>query len=388
MKPPATAQGRPQQSGKSAGVTAGAPTPQPAEAGADGAAAEGEDSHTETTGASAGQSVPPMFGAALEPVLREECAGRLSGVSWFRTDWQRGGALTGYAAYTHEDGTQDEVVVKLPVPPRERSWLVRLSENGSAASEARSKKTSAAPGPLPGAGGVTPRVFAHGEALNGYDLAWVVMEKLPHGPLGVAWEGREFDLLVEAAGRFYAAADATPLPEGAKPEPRDWDDLLRRAREKVKAKDWPNGQAWKQALKKSGKQLDRWAEAWEARPVTGWCHGDLHLGNAMSRHAAELAEQEDTDAVLLDLANVRPGHWLEDAVYAEHLYWSRRDRLGGRKLVSLVAKARKTHGLSVGDDWSPLAETHRRLVAMASPVTIAQHGGGTAYLDAALALLA
>jgi len=128
------------------------------------------------------------FGAALEPVLLASCGGRLSAVSWFRTDWQRGGALTGYATFKDDDDTDHAVVVKLPVPPRERSWMVRLQD----------------------AGDVVPRVFAHGEALGGYDMAWVVMERLPHGPIGSAWGGAGFDLVTDAIGRFYAASADAP----------------------------------------------------------------------------------------------------------------------------------------------------------------------------------
>ncbi len=343
-------------------------------------------------------STPPdtlMFGSSLEPVLLKQCDGRLSHVAWFRTDWQRGGALTGYASWHDDQNQPHDVVVKLPIPPRERDWLVRLSGETSDRHNAPS---------------VTPRVFAHGNQLNGYDLAWVVMEKLPHGPLGTAWHGTEFDLLVDAAGLFYAAADATALPDEPTPEPNDWEALLRLGRDKVKTKSWPQGQAWKAALKQAGKKLDGWLDTWNQRPRTGWCHGDLHLGNAMSRTApppeastpgsqagAEARSKEapgcDSNetcanaAVLLDLANVRPGHWVEDAVYCEHLYWSVPDRLAGRKLVSLIAKARRAHGLEVGDDWSALADVKRKLLAMAAPATLGHEGAGPAHLDAALARL-
>ncbi|MEM8496163.1 MAG: hypothetical protein AAF663_12345, partial [Planctomycetota bacterium] len=108
-----------------------------------------------------------MFGTQLEPILREQLNGRLSSVSWFRTDWQRGGALTGFATYTDDQGQPQDVVVKMPVPPRERAWLKRCQEHPHR-------------DPLCA---FTPELYAHGDTLNGYDLAWVVMEKLPYGPL-------------------------------------------------------------------------------------------------------------------------------------------------------------------------------------------------------------
>ena len=66
----------------------------------------------------------------------------------------------------------------------------------------------------------------------------------------------------------------------------------------------------------------------------------------------------------LDLAEVRVGHWIEAAVYLEHLYWSARQRLGGRKLVSMVARERKRRGLPVGEDWPELASIKRILLAI------------------------
>lgn len=103
------------------------------------------------------------FGASLEPFLRDACENRLSTVNWFRTDWQRGGALTGYATYRDDAGKDQNVVVKLPVGPTERRWLARLGRTSN---------------------GVVPRVWATGQSLGEYDMAWVVMEQLPHGPLG------------------------------------------------------------------------------------------------------------------------------------------------------------------------------------------------------------
>ncbi len=49
----------------------------------------------------AGESeLPPSqdLAAALEPVLREACEGRLGSIGWFRTDWQRGGGARRAAA--------------------------------------------------------------------------------------------------------------------------------------------------------------------------------------------------------------------------------------------------------------------------------------------------
>jgi hypothetical protein len=300
-----------------------------------------------------------LFGANLEPFLQNACDGRLSSIRWFRTDWQRGGALTGYASYESESDGAHPVVVKLPVPPRERYWLTQLQ----------------------GELDVVPRVYAHGEHLNGYDLAWVVMEALPHGPLSPDWAGAEFDLLVEAAGRFYAATEAVASPTDASRVDRDWHRLLELAQKQVHHGAVPEAKAWKTALKKAGKKLDQWVDRWQQRPVEQWCHGDLHLANAMTRQPPP-----NGPAVMLDLAQVRPGHWVEDAVYFEHLYWSAPDRLDGRKLVKQLADERKRLDLALDSDWAEYAQLKRALLAMAAPARLNQEGTPR-HLAACLAVL-
>ncbi len=302
---------------------------------------------------------PSLFGSALEPALREACGGKLSSVSWFRTDWQRGGALTGYAAYHAGENHNGhiECVVKLPVPPHERHWLVHLQDYDH----------------------VAPRLYAHGETLGDYDIAWVVMERIPHGPLGAAWNGREFDLLIDAAGRFYLAAADVPLRGRA--QDRDWREALDRSRKVVRDHNLPHEQRWSQALKKAQKKLDAWIEAWEIRPVDQWCHGDLHLGNAMTR-----TNGPEGPAVLLDYAETRPGCWIEDAVYFEHLFWARRERLGDRKLCKMLARKRKELGLTVEDHWADLAATRRALIAMTTPGQLA-FDGDPRHVEAALNVL-
>lgn len=302
------------------------------------------------------QSIEP-FGANLEPFLRRACDDRLSRITWFRTDWQRGGAATGFATYRDDDGRACDAVVKLPVPPVERLWLDRLQPFD----------------------GLVPRLHAHGRSLSGYDIVWVVMERIPHGPMGVAWDGREFDLFAEAAGRFYAAGSGfdvdCPAPQ------RDWHAAIKGARNVVQSGSTPHGHRWKQALKKMGRELDGWLEQWVSRSTHHWCHGDLHLANALSRLPAP-----EGPAVLIDFAQVHPGHWVEDAVYFEHLYWGRAQQLKGRKICRLIAQRRKAHSLEVEDDWPRLAAIQRALLAALAPA--AQHlYGDVRQLDAVLDVL-
>ncbi len=300
------------------------------------------------------------FGAQLAPVLLQQCGGRLSAINWFRTDWQRGGALTGYATWAGDEGEAYPVVVKMPVPPRERLWLVRLQETN-------------------GTGPIAPRIYAHGDSLGGYDLAWVVMERLAHGPLSAAWGTAAFELTIEAIARFYHVA-GTHEPTG-KPVERDWEEACKRARQVVRDHALPEKARWSSALKKANKKLKKWVKVWDQRPMTGHVHGDLHLGNALSRHPAPQGP-----ALLIDFAHTRPGHWVEDAVYFEHLYWSNTELLGGHRIAAEIAKARKALGLAVDADWPRLAQVRRALFAMQSPLTLPADGG-LAHLTAALSVL-
>lgn len=297
----------------------------------------------------------PLLGSQFEPALLK--AVELEDLHWFRTDWQRGGAATGYARLTDQAGDTHDVVVKLPVKPVERLWLQRLQEHPDTA----------------------PRLFAHGETLGGYDIAWVVMEKLEHGPLGKTWRGAAFDLTVEAAGRFYAAARDYPVDRD--PPKKDWRRILDLARQKVRRHSVADEQRWNKALKKAGRKLDGWLSIWRDRPIRDWCHGDLHLGNAMSRTPAP-----GGPAVLIDYAEAHAGNWVEDAIYFEHLYWSRRNMLQGRKIGSALAHQRKEHGLEVEADWPKLASVRRALLAMSTPAML-EHDGVLPHVAASLDVL-
>jgi len=299
----------------------------------------------------------PSLGANLEPALRETCQGRLSCVRWFRTDWQRGGALTGYATYQDDGGNAQPVVVKLPVGPGERLWLERLQV----------------------AGDVVPKLYAHGRSLGGYDLAWVVMERLPYGPLNLAWQGKEFDLLIEAVGRFYVAAQYFPVTQS--PPSKDWLAIFDLTRQNVQRHGIANEQRWNRVLKKTHRKLKGWLVIWDDRPQDQWCHGDLHLANAMTREDAP-----GGSALLFDFAQTHPGHWVQDAVYLEHLYWARRSKLCGRKVCKQIAHERKKRGLVIDRHWSRWATVGRALVAMSTPAML-RHDGDPRHVQAALEVL-
>ncbi len=297
------------------------------------------------------------FGRMLEPVLRSVCEDRLSEISWFRTDWQRGGAATGYATYKDDAGDEQPVVVKLPVPPCEFQWMRIMQE----------------------AQDIVPTLYAGGEVLGGYDMAWMVMERLPNGPLSSAWGGQEFSLLIEAIGRFYQASQAIPIK--TEHEHRDWAAIHDHARKSVRAQGLADAQRWNKALKKSHKKYKDWVGIWDDRPMEHWCHGDLHLANAMTRN-----QPPDGPAVLFDLAKVCVSHWVQDGVYMEHLYWGRPGELHGHKLCKELAHHRKQLGLPVDEDWSRLADAKRALQAMSVPAVL-NIDGNAQYVHGALEVL-
>lgn len=298
----------------------------------------------------------PLAGA-MAPLLVDACGGRLRDIHWYRTDWQRGGALTGYATFESDDAGAVDVVIKLPVPPAELTWLKRLQT----------------------AENVVPKLFGSGSELGQYDMAWVVMERLAHGPLGMKWNGAEFDLLIEAAGRFYLAAGGHPVDGQARS--RDWEAIIKLARDKVRQHSVPDESQWAKTLKAAQKKLKGWVDLWHDRPIEDWCHGDLHLANAMTRVAPP-----EGPALLFDFALTRPGHWVEDAVYFEHLFWSQSDRLGGRKLCKMIARERKRLGLKNDPNWADYAQVRRALLALATPASLDQRGD-PAHLQAALEVL-
>lgn len=284
----------------------------------------------------------------LAPVLVEACDNRLEDLVWFKADWQAGGAATGTAVHRLVDGKRVPAVVKLPVVQRELVWMRRLQDD-------RAEDL------------VVPRLYASGETLGGYDLAWVVIERFEYGPLGLHWHDEHIPRIAEAAARFYAATSAIPIDQAPTPEP--WDSLLREAQHSVKINNVADRQRWTAALKTLRRRQDALAAQWEARPTTDWLHGDLHLANAMSR-----TSMESGPVCLIDLAEIRAGHWVEDAIYLERQLWARPQRLRAHKPLKAIAAARKKLGLPVAQDDARLAMIRRVLLAATAPRFLRSEG--------------
>lgn len=53
-----------------------------------------------------------------------------------------------------------------------------------------------------------PRLYASGDCIGEISICWTAMERIAFGPLGPAWNGEEFTMLLDAAVRFQRAARA------------------------------------------------------------------------------------------------------------------------------------------------------------------------------------
>jgi len=289
--------------------------------------------------------------SSLEPVLRESCDARLGPIEWFRSTWQRGGASTGFSTWTRPDGTTVDAMVKIPVGPTEYRWTTLLgflderdwdSETGLAAP--------------------TPRVLACGEVLAGYDLGWIVIERLRDRPISSDWNKTTVKQLLQTVCELHVRA-LSAAPNVASPAKQtDWRGLIERSRELARNGEIDDAQRWNTALKRARKLLDRAQQEWASRDMHHWCHGDVHPGNACLRHHGDAST-----CVLIDLSRMHGGHWLEDALQLEYLHWGHEDQLFGVSPVRELRRLRRARGLDPGGDSTRLADIWRVLAAAAIP---------------------
>jgi hypothetical protein len=218
----------------------------------------------------------------------------------------------------------------------------------------------------------------------------MVIEKLPGSPLSAALNRENVEGLLHAAAAWYQRSERLlPLSPEHTPKHEDWAALLALCRKNVKDHGMAESQRWNDGLKHVQRALPRLAGVWESRHVNSWCHGDLHPGNAMRRAIDTTAadgQSANSRCVLIDLALVHPGHWVEDALYLERLFWGKPELLCGVKPVSVLAKCRRELGLSTDDDYSTLANIRRVLMAATVPAFL-EHEGHPRYVHAALEIM-
>jgi hypothetical protein len=308
----------------------------------------------------------PALARHLLPFLQEACNGRLDAVSWFRADWQRGGASTARARWKLDTDSSRDVIIKFPVIPHELFWTRRLQNSDGSPPDS------------------IPHLFASGMSLGHYDLAWMVIELLPFGPLGMRWHRDHVPRICQAAARFQLLTNDLAVDDH-RLRIESWDDLLDRSRESIRDNTLTNAPRWVTALKRVQRISNDLVVHWRHRDGSHWIHGDLHLANAMSRKSTQQG-----DVVLIDLAEVRCGHWTEDAVFLERQLWSRPDRLDETRPVREMARARRRLDLVVEEDAHELADIRRILMAATAPAFLRTEGhprhlaGALAQLERAL----
>ncbi len=286
----------------------------------------------------------------LEPILREACGGRLGPVEWFNAAWQHGGAATGFAPWNDSEDRSPyairRVLVKLPVAHNELRWSCDLSNAGTHTR-----------------GPIVPRVLASGESLGGLDLGWLVVERLEGVPLAKSFDEPAVRDLLKAAVDFQQAAASVRPPDEA-PKVLKWDENIARSKEAVRQSKMPDQLRWLDAIKHVQKSLGLILSRWNTRPINAWCHGDLHPGNALRRQGPD----GTSHCVLIDLALVHAGHWVEDAVYLERQFWGHAEFLHGIKPLAEFSRLRREAGLSVDTHATDVAIARRLLMASVVPL--------------------
>ncbi|MEO0512234.1 MAG: aminoglycoside phosphotransferase family protein [Planctomycetota bacterium] len=283
---------------------------------------------------------------ALEHDLVDACQGRLRDIHWFTSDWQRGGSATAHARWS-DRGTPRHAIVKLPVGPTELEWSRRLGG-----------------GDLPER--PVPRTFASGDTLQGYDLGWLVLERIDGVSVAADPAPKHVEALLAAVARFQARA-GEQCPPAHPPKPPDWEAMIEDAREVAHGGRIPEPQRWNEALKAFQKLVPDLRRRWLVRPINAWCHGDVHPGNGLML--------DDGTCRLIDLGNVHAGHWTEDAVMLERLFWGHDDRLNGLEPVACLGEARRAHGLENGPRSNTIANIRRALTAACVPARISRDSG-------------
>lgn len=303
---------------------------------------------------------------ALAPALVRECGGegRLSNLTWFRSDQQRGGGTTASAVLRGDDGLETPVIVKLPVGYQEWKWTTRLAEL-----QERDERP------------VTPRVLKCGLELGGHDLAWLVIERLPGRTIGSSMDEGTVRGVLEACARLQQLCPQVENATAREPRRTDWEMMMRRSRDALHrgtVLSPHDAQVWNNELKAVHRVLPALLARWEARAKGDWCHGDLHGGNAV--------RDEHGRVVLIDLALVHAGHWIEDALYFERVHWGNPAAMCGVNPLKELALHRRELGLHCEGDYGRLAAVRRVLTASCAPALI-EREGNKAYLDAALEII-
>ncbi|MEL6743766.1 MAG: aminoglycoside phosphotransferase family protein, partial [Planctomycetota bacterium] len=240
----------------------------------------------------------------------------------FRTVWQHGGAATAWVKCVE---TQRDGMVKLPVKAWERRWHRRIRESRDP--------------------DLAPDLFAIGDTIGNVDFAWIVMERIRGNPLHQVPDAHSVEQACEAFARFQKAS--RPFAVQRRPAPAGWLKQIEQTRKSLQALPQDLAVSWRDALDALAKYHDEAIAAWRYRPIKGWVHGDAHLGNIL--------RTEQDEVHLIDFAEVRAGHWVEDAIALERPLWQRPELLSNMDPVDMMAGYRRQLGLPVRAEDGRLA---------------------------------
>jgi hypothetical protein len=319
------------------------------------------------------------LGVSLGPALHDACGDRLGDIEWFQSPWQKSGAATGRTYWRLPNGRVIDAIVKVPVGYREYYWSTRLGEVDPMWWESSECER------LP-----VPRMLASGTELGGYDVAWLVEEKVAGKPVSRNLDADSLEQVFLAAARFHAhTREIRPAERSERAGEPDWRKLLDRSRTRCRDNEIAEMDDWLRAIDGVDRVLPALVDRWHTRPMDTWCHGDLHPGNVMLREgcmqATSRANASDRRCgVLIDFSLVHPGHWVEDALYLERMYWGREDRLQGVEPLRCLAEHRLLLGLHADGVDDELADVRRLLMGVTSPAFL-NHENDPVYLAAALA---
>lgn len=260
----------------------------------------------------------------------------------FRTVWQHGGAATAWVKCVE---TQRDGMVKLPVKAWERRWHRRIRESRDP--------------------DLAPDLFAIGDTIGNVDFAWIVMERIRGNPLHQVPDAHSVEQACEAFARFQKAS--RPFAVQRRPAPAGWLKQIEQTRKSLQALPQDLAVSWRDALDALAKYHDEAIAAWRYRPIKGWVHGDAHLGNIL--------RTEQDEVHLIDFAEVRAGHWVEDAIALERPLWQRPELLSNTDPVDMMAGYRRHLGLPVRAEDGRLAAIRRTLLAATAPAWSRTEGG-------------
>ena len=198
---------------------------------------------------------------------------------------------------------------------------------------------------------MTPAVYAAGSRLGEIDVHWLALEAIPYGPLGTSWNGREFELMLDAGTRFYQQAKLI-------------EDPTLHVTTQSEVAGWVEGAVRQRCPGAVDMLLSRLDDHWEfilAKCGSETCFEDFHLCNGLMRDPPPGGDR----AVLIDIhPNRRP--WILDPAYLQVLNSVDRNRSGHKDLVPRMAAKRREAGLASLEGSDLIAATTIALGWMAA----------------------